>query len=572
MPKKHVVEASSSQEIVSGQRSPSKKRKHKEVVSSTELDTTFSQDDEITFKPSQTEINDTQWTEADKEIHIWTVKHINQLMNNMEEAIMKLDDGTRTCTGLEKAINWDEVKFGRFSVYECKMMWHRIQKKVKRHRTVSEFYNAAKQVLDQDPKFFIRNQKRYTAEELYVEKKLDDFIEANPETPMQQAIEELKVKYENLSDKRKAKYEEKSTAVKKKITKSSSNKCPKPPQPVDFYIESKLPSVMEKKPELSEFQAINYCRHKYKKLKESKQIKYINKCIDHFPSYQEEVIEYLSENPEKEVKMASNYINKNEMATKWKHDGIPHKPPGTGYSIFAQNIMKDEEFTQNNPVTEYFKIISERWKEVPLEEKQKYNEESHKLKEAYKTEMKEKLLSLPEEERELLTKTVNLPTLESLEPSTKKKKTKLITDFWKPKLKEDILPATFPGEPKHKIVNSYAHFVQEHIPTLSGHRGSDKLKILGERWRQMAEEEKVKYLEKAKECEAQYQEELAKFKESLSKKDLARYEEIVKNRSKKKSSKSKTNSTITSNKKADVHEEADGASEVENGTGDEDSD
>ncbi|KAK6167529.1 hypothetical protein SNE40_021532 [Patella caerulea] len=548
----------SSQEIQAGQLSPNKKRKHKYIESGT--DTNLSQDDEITFKSAKTNHNETCWTEADKEIHVWLKSDIRHLMDNLEAAIIEADGETRSCIGLEQKINWDSVKFGRYSAEDCQSMWKKIQKKVKKTRTMCEVMNEAKQLVSDNIESFLKFQKSLTAEELYVDKKLDEYLENNSDVERDDAVEVLKSKYNNLSDRRKEKYKTKAKEMLKVVrSQKGKDSCPKAPLPVNFFIESKLESTMKRHPELSEHQARLHCRSKFRDLKDSKKIKYINKSIDAFPEFQKELRAYFESHPDVTVKPLTSYLSKPEITTKLKYDGFPAKPPLTGYSLFSVEKLHSEAFMKDHDSRTRFRGISDNWKGLSAEEKKLYDVQANEMKEEYRKNMKEKLLSISEQEKDLLSQTIHLPTLDSLDDdlskkSKKKTKTMLITAFMKPKKtenetnknKDDILPKIFPGEPQNPKRNAYALFVEAEMPKIKNVKNVDKFKMIGQRWRDLSDNEKQKYRLKASELDEEYKEKLEEFKQSLDQKSLDRYQMVLESRKKKKKqSNSKPNPVVT---------------------------
>ncbi|KAM1025138.1 hypothetical protein ACFX2C_038342 [Malus domestica] len=211
---------------------------------------------------------------------------------------------------------------------------------------------------------------------------------------------------------------------------------------------------------------------------------------------------------------------------KTKKEKDPSKPkhPMSAFFLFT-NDRRPALAAENKTVTEVAKITGEEWKNMTEVQKLPYEEMARKNKEKYMQEMEvykqnkeEEASNLKKEEEELM----KLQKHEALQLLKKKEKTENIIkktkEEQKKKKKEDMKNVD-PNKPK-KPASSYLLFSKEARKALLEERpGTNSTTItamISLKWKEMKEEEKKGWNEKAAEAMEAYKKEVEEYNKSAA--------------------------------------------------------
>ncbi|XP_067665341.1 nucleolar transcription factor 1-like [Haliotis asinina] len=89
---------------------------------------------------------------------------------------------------------------------------------------------------------------------------------------------------------------------------------------------------------------------------------------------------------------------------------------------------------------------------------------------------------------------------------------------------------SFPGEPAKPPTSGYSLFSKQLLSVLTEVPSNERMGVIGQRWKQLSEEEKASYSNKAKKKMQKYVKEVENFKETLSPSDLEVFEQVLANR------------------------------------------
>lgn len=169
---------------------------------------------------------------------------------------------------------------------------------------------------------------------------------------------------------------------------------------------------------------------------------------------------------------------------------IPKKPP-TKYTLFLQENFARVQ-AQLSPGSAGPAVLSElakEWNSLSNEEKDQLEQKCTKLKEDYKQQVIEFGKGLTEQEVSFL-----------LEKRGQKMK-KLAKEM------RQLLE--YPKRP----ISSYFRFTQEHLGELENESLVERVKVLGQKWREMTDEEKEVYKDESRKASVQYKKDVAEWKQ-----------------------------------------------------------
>ena len=202
--------------------------------------------------------------------------------------------------------------------------------------------------------------------------------------------------------------------------------------------------------------------------------------------------EYKERNPLFEMPTVKGVLNKAEKALKDKYDGKPDKPPGSGYSLFSQIMLRQLKTSDTMNSKEKMIHIAKRWKELSQGERDGYSNDAQVQMAKYADKFESYLQKLPEDERAKVAaeSRVRLPSVKKLKQLEQNRQ-------------EQVDGRTVEDLDKDHKVNEVAlkMFQQERITELQasgdGMSITDLLDKVFSEWKKMKTAKKGKYLKKA---------------------------------------------------------------------------
>ncbi|KRT81653.1 hypothetical protein AMK59_5477 [Oryctes borbonicus] len=383
--------------------------------------------------------------EEDKSID-WPEKDLSELFKRMESAIPEKDTLAYS-TRVEK-INWDNIAFKNYTGEECKATWQLVQKRLRRFRLLNEllqdakewtrkpwtnFYGGQKTVSNSTliyPVFIVKFQKRHpdmprrplsTYMLFYLHKK-DKIIVENPGLEMTEISKIITQMYKALSPAKREKYmkeaaekrrtyeieleefyrqhPEFSRNMEKTIQqKQTVEPGPKKPNtPFGLFYESQF-KLLDPNVSIDKHSIKEQIKEQWKNMSDKKKVVWINWAAEAEAKYQDELKNYISQNPDFVPVTVKPVLTKEEKMLKERMAGKPMKPPNSAYSLFSRMMLQSEEIKEVNP-KDRMMYIAEKWKNCTEDERKEYSERILHLREQYKLDFASYLESLPEEKRQ----------------------------------------------------------------------------------------------------------------------------------------------------------------------------
>ena len=144
----------------------------------------------------------------------------------------------------------------------------------------------------------------------------------------------------------------------------------KPAKPFDLYFKNQMDTHAGD----SNFDRQSYaeqCRQEWKTMKLKKKAKWIKKANDNYREYEEKISEFMAQNPGYVRPQHKNFLTQDDQRILDKFMGRPEKPPSSAYSLFSKEMLNNVEI-KKFPSKERMAQISEKWKLLPQEQKDKY--------------------------------------------------------------------------------------------------------------------------------------------------------------------------------------------------------
>ena len=208
--------------------------------------------------------------------------------------------------------------------------------------------------------------------------------------------------------------------------------------------------------------------------------------------YIQELHEYKEQNPSFEIPNVRSVLNKAEKAMMDKFDGKPDKPPGSGYSLFSQTMLRN---LKENPMPSKEKMIciAKRWNELSPEEKVAYNNDAQIQMARYAEKFEAWLQKLPESERAKAAaeSKVRLPSVKKLKQLGQNRQAQLDN-----RTLEEL------DQDSNVKTTAFNLFQQERVNELQSKYQSEKtiseiLDMVFKEWTKMKVSKKGKWLKKA---------------------------------------------------------------------------
>ncbi|XP_033640411.1 nucleolar transcription factor 1-A-like isoform X2 [Asterias rubens] len=344
-----------------------------------------------------------------------------QLINNIQEHSPKTEKHSyKVCIA---KIDWSKVAFGDFSYEVCQKEWDTIQNEIRKYRTMAEVITDALQVV-QNP-FSHRKlvhpdlpKQPLTPFFMFYSEKAKKFKKKHPEMPQYEISRSLALKFKELPEHKKAKYNQKYgdqrlmyqkelatfLAEHPEYKKDSRHGGggPKPPKllnPYQLWANKRFETLLREDKEVTRGQLDAQLREEWKIMVDKKRVKWINKALEEQVKYVKEIEEYVEQNPNFKVpEIKKPLLTKKEVRLKEGVDGKPFKPPANAYNLFCSEMLKQMGHMGSNTRAKMMEC-SALWSNTELKKKQDYKDRVEKLKSMYKRDLDKYIESLPEEER-----------------------------------------------------------------------------------------------------------------------------------------------------------------------------
>ncbi|XP_071440708.1 nucleolar transcription factor 1-A-like [Hetaerina americana] len=525
--------------------------------------------------------------ENNNDIPSWPEDHLWELMKRMEASI-PARDSLRFDSRVEK-LDWEEVRFGPYTGPECKAMWNKIQKRLRRYRLLRELLEDAKTWVTQPWTNFYRSTKQNRHPDLprrplstymlfYLEKK-DKVAKEHPGLEMTAVSKHIALMYKSLSKKKKQKYVDKAAEERREyeekleefyrlhpeMVPKSTPKDKPPPQmepgprrpctPFKLYYLEKLKTHRDD-PDFRQ----EKCKEMWKGVSDKKKLIWINRALEDEARYQAELKVYMKENPNFVPQPLKPVLTKEEKQLKERLAGKPEKPPNSGYSLFSRIMLASDEMKKYNSKGRMLEI-SKMWKDLSVIDKKKYHDKVQQMIDQYKLEYATYLESLPENERkeELLLTTHRKKKAAPEKPPVEKPTTNKANSSASPKAaaatsasgrkvnhsktqekeppapvkdkknKKEWKQTLYQGEPEPPPVTAFQLFLKSFMSDATHIPPATRMKEAPRYWEMLPESEKAKHRKKLGELKQKYIANYEKFLKGLSQEQLKEYSTLKSN-------------------------------------------
>ncbi|XP_038051708.1 nucleolar transcription factor 1-like isoform X2 [Patiria miniata] len=368
---------------------------------------------------------------------VFSLADRTQLIHNIQEHSPKTDKHSyKVCIA---KIDWNKVRFGDFTPEVCKKEWDIIQNEIRKYRTMAEVTADALQVV-QNP-FSHRKlvhpdlpKQPLTPFFMFYSEKAKKFKKKHPEMPQYEISRSLAIKFKELPEHKKAKYNQKYgdqrlmyqkelatfLAEHPEYKKDSRHGGggPKPPKllnPYQLWSNKRFEALQRDDHEVTRGQMDTQLREEWKNMPDKKRVKWINKALEEQTKYGKDIEEYIEQNPNFKVpEIKKPLLTKKEVKLKEGMDGKPFKPPANAYNLFCSEMLKQMGHMGSNTRAKMMEC-SALWSDTEAKKKLDYKDRVEKLKVQYKKELEKYIESLPVEDREKYA-----PELEAIERQAKK--------------------------------------------------------------------------------------------------------------------------------------------------------
>lgn len=382
--------------------------------------------------------------------------------------------------------------------------------------------------------------KTITAMQIYINEKCEADQRKGSKVTRKELYEKYKRIWQSLNDLKKLKYIKLAIEAKKKYDEDMKKYCTEHPEfhprVVKTFLskaEQKIKDRIDGKPEkppsngyslftvetlsslshLPNNERLGEVSRRWKKLSEDKKEAYNLKAEERNQEYKRAYSKYLLSLPE-DVRKRLEKDDVDKQTTKKKLSPALNLPS-------ASQVTSPSIDRPMKPVADVFMFIEDKKADYKKKYPQMDENELHRfmVKEfnCISERDKAKYKKMAEQERERLAK----ESAQSVSSSLKKGKR---------------IP--FPGEPAKPSHSGYQLFSREMLVQLREVKANERLQEIGRRWAALREDERQHWNKRKDAMWVQYRKELAKFKKSLSAKELKRFEEMnATSRSKKKKTK-----------------------------------
>lgn len=359
----------------------------------------------------------------------WPQNDLRTLVKNMEQALPEKDI-LAFQTRADK-LNWDDIAFDKYTGEDCKKTWFLIQKRIRRFRLLSELLQDAKEWVSKPWTHFYRGTKTnrhpdmpkrpLTGYMLFYMRNKDKLLAEFPGLEMTEVSKKMAIMYKDISSEKREKYMQLAASEKKiyeekleefyrlhpevpRISEKSNHSKPvdigpkKPSTPFIIFYKEQLKNFHSDS-EIDRNTFKEQCKEQWKTMSDKKKVVWIDVSLEQEEKYQEELKNYLIQNPTYVTTSFKTVVSKEEKSIKERLAGKPIKPPNSAYSLFSQMMLKSEEIKKIDPKGR-MKALADHWKNCSEQEKKLYQEHCEQLMAQYKIDYATYIDSLPEGKRQ----------------------------------------------------------------------------------------------------------------------------------------------------------------------------
>nr|XP_018912997.1 PREDICTED: nucleolar transcription factor 1-A-like [Bemisia tabaci]XP_018912998.1 PREDICTED: nucleolar transcription factor 1-A-like [Bemisia tabaci] len=379
------------------------------------------------------ETSDTSAEPRKNDIFGWPQKDVKKLI---ERLILETSNNIKSTksTNAPQKINWDKVKFDKYSADECLNMWLHVDSNQRKFRTLAEILeDAAKWV--EKPHYSMNNFRRIfpdmpkqpmSAFFIFSQEKKDDLRQKYPDLSFKDFSKVVAEEYKNLKEKKKKKYEKKAAKLKEaykenllkfyeehpeakpeepqkkptqpKAVKVAGPEGEKPRKPITLYLAEKLVNS-SLDPNLEKTELTDKYKEKWKKLSDKKKLKYIVAAYEAEVKYRKAVKDYNAEHENSIPLPKNSVISKEEFTILDKSRGKPVKPPTSAYALFFSQKMSSPEMAGKSN-SEKLQKIAGIWKDMGSVLQHRYKTEVKELQKNFEKDFEAFLERLSPEEKD----------------------------------------------------------------------------------------------------------------------------------------------------------------------------
>ncbi|OXB52207.1 UNVERIFIED_CONTAM: hypothetical protein H355_000128, partial [Colinus virginianus] len=345
------------------------------------------------------------------------------------------NDGSKFKT-TESHLDWEKVAFKDFSGEMCKMKWMEISNEVRKFRTLTELIMDAEEhvknpykgkklkslpeeeqqrVLGEE-KMLGSNRKGATSPAskksspetgkassekpkrpisamfIFSEEKRKQLQEERPELSESELTRLLARMWNDLSEKKKAKYKAREAAMKAQSEKKHGSdkeergKLPESPKTAEEIWQQSVIGDYLARFKNDRGKALKAMEATWNNMEKKEKLMWIKKAAEDQKRYERELSE-----------MRAPPCSTNS-AKKMKFQGEPKKPPMNGYQKFSQELLSNGELN-HLPLKERMVEIGSRWQRISQGQKDHYKKLAEEQQKQYKVHLEVWLKSLSPQER-----------------------------------------------------------------------------------------------------------------------------------------------------------------------------
>ncbi|XP_027194350.2 nucleolar transcription factor 1-A-like [Dermatophagoides pteronyssinus] len=348
----------------------------------------------------------------------WSTKDLKTLLENIKKCLPQ-NDQTKYSTTLEKTIDWNQIKFGNHDANECKECAVNIMNRLRKYRTLSEMLVDAVEWTDKRQLNHPDRPKKPCSLFLrYFLEKRPKLQAQYPDKSVAELAKLMSPKFAKLSEKKRAKYRreyeedlikyrEQMIIFRSKHPEVFSQRMrtgekigpDKPRTPFQLFRLSRMKKIP---PDTDEDAKTiqDRIREQWNNISDKKHYKFIKKSLKDQERYNNELEEFMAANPTYTApSISKSLLTKNEQELRRRYQGMPARPPNSGYMLFSQIMLK--EF-KDVPSKEKMVLVAKRWKEMTQEERAKYKEDAQNMMSEYIRKFDDYVHTLPDEEKKQL--------------------------------------------------------------------------------------------------------------------------------------------------------------------------
>lgn len=280
---------------------------------------------------------------------------------------------------------------------------------------------------------------------------------------------------------------------------ANSAQTPKRPSPPNvIFFEENWAEFRKQNPKMVSQKLLIRISNMYKELPDEEKARYVEKHQRASEEYHRLMVKLgkrRATNKKLRAKLkrksvSTNSPNVDEGAE--DDEGLPAKPPSTGYNLFC----KEQLNSMADVSTSYVSAWAKRWRDLSENQRKEYSARCEELKSKYMTRLNEHIMTLSEEEQQRVLEEHGIKT------HTSKRKGK----------------RTFYGEPKMPPRSGNTIFFKEQMKVLKEEFPNSRKRFMevSHRWLNLSSKEKLLYSQKLNESMKTYSVELQRWFKTLT--------------------------------------------------------